>query len=145
MYGTVNEIYEQLRQRYKSDELMTLIIWTKEDVRDVLDNTQITDETADEILQQIDGISDQHEYGVSLETLQAVLDSIREEERQAREVTLPATAAETVVQLAWEFMRLHDAQSGEEGAAARLYPAQAEALRRVGAALEQQRSETVSI
>ncbi|WP_210510642.1 DUF1380 family protein [Pantoea ananatis] len=59
MYGTVNEIYEQLRQRYKSDELMTLIIWTKEDVRDVLDNTQITDETADEILQQIDGISDQ--------------------------------------------------------------------------------------
>ncbi|WP_210510780.1 hypothetical protein [Pantoea ananatis] len=82
---------------------------------------------------------------MGLETLQAVLDSIREEERQAREVTLPATAAETVVQLAWEFMRLHDAQSGEEGAAARLYPAQAEALRRVGAALEQQRSETVSI
>ncbi|WP_028715625.1 DUF1380 family protein [Pantoea ananatis] len=145
MYGTVNEICEQLRQRYKSDELMTLIIWTKDDVRDVLDSTQITDETADEILQQIDGINDQHEYGVSLETLQAVLDNIREEERQAREVTLPATAAETVVQLAWEFMRLHDAQSGEEGAAARLYPAQAEALRRVGAALEQQRSETVKI
>ncbi|WP_273759617.1 DUF1380 family protein [Pantoea ananatis] len=145
MYGTVNEICEQLRLRYRSDELMTLIIWTKEDVRDVLDSAQITDETADEILQQIDGINDQHEYGVSLETLQAVLDNIREEERQAREVTLPATAAETVVQLAWEFMRLHDAQSGEEGAAARLYPAQAEALRRVGAALEQQRSETVKI
>ena len=83
MYGTVNEICEQLRQGYKSDELMTLIIWTKEDVRDVLDSAQITDETANEILQQIDGISDQHEYGVSLETLQAVLDNIREEERQA--------------------------------------------------------------
>lgn len=113
MYGTVNEICEQLRLRYKSDELMTLIIWTKEDVRDVLDSAQITDETADEILQQIDGISDQHEYGVSLETLQAVLDNIREEERQAREVTVPAAALEIALRVAWDFMRLKDAQSGE--------------------------------
>lgn len=137
MYGTVNEICEQLRQRYKSDELMTLIIWTKEDVRDVLDSAQITDETADEILQQIDGISDQHEYGVSLETLQAVLDNIREQERQAREVTVPAAALEIALRVAWDFMRLEDAQSGE-GAAARLYPHETQALFHVSAALRAQ-------
>ncbi|WP_210524053.1 DUF1380 family protein [Pantoea ananatis] len=65
MYGTVNEICEQLRLRYKSDELMTLIIWTKEDVRDVLDSAQITDETADEILQQIDGLDTGHSFRAS--------------------------------------------------------------------------------
>ncbi|WP_336717835.1 DUF1380 family protein [Pantoea ananatis] len=145
MYGTVNEICEQLHQRYKSDELMTLIVWTKEDVIDVLDDESVSADAAAEILCRIASVDAQHEYGVSLDTLQAIADMMRDEAEQAREVTLPATAAETVVQLAWEFMRLHDAQSGEEGAAARLYPAQAEALRRVGAALEQQRSETVSI
>jgi len=137
MYGTVNEICEQLRQRYKSDELMTLIIWTKEDVRDVLDNVQITDETADEILQQIDGLDALHECGVSLETLQAVLDNIREEERQAREATVPAAALEIALRVAWDFMRLEDAQSGE-GAAARLYPQETQALLRVSAALRAQ-------
>ncbi|MFC7506371.1 hypothetical protein ACFQUX_01605 [Pantoea stewartii] len=99
-----------MHQRYKSDELMTLIIWTKEDV---LDSAQITNETDDEILQQIDGISDQHEYGVSLETLQAVLDNIREEERQAREATVPAAALEIALRVAWDFMRLENEQSGE--------------------------------
>ena len=145
MYGTVNEICEQLRQRYKSDELMTLIIWTKEDVIDVLDDESVSADAADEILCRIASVDAQHLYGVSQDTLQAITDMMRDEKEQAREVTLPATAAETVVNLEWEFMRLHDAQSGEDGAAARLYPAQAEALRRVGAALEQQRSETVSI
>ncbi|WP_256853693.1 DUF1380 family protein [Pantoea sp. Fr+CA_20] len=140
MYGTVNEICERLRQRYKSDELMTLIIWTKEDVLSVLDNVRITDETADEILQQIDGLDSQHEYGVSLETLQAVLDNIREEERHAREATVPAAALEIALRVAWDFMRLEDAQSGE-GAAARLYQDETQALLRVSAALRAQTDE----
>ncbi|WP_353614495.1 DUF1380 family protein [Mangrovibacter phragmitis] len=140
MYGTVNDICEQLHQRYKSDELMTLIIWTKEDVLSVLDNARITDETADEILQQIDGLDSQHEYGVSLETLQAVLDNIGEEEKQAREATVPAAALEIALRVAWDFMRLEDAQSGK-GAAARLYPHETQALLRVSAALKAQTDE----
>jgi len=32
MYGTVNQLCARLQQRFKSDELMTLIIWTTEDV-----------------------------------------------------------------------------------------------------------------
>lgn len=120
---------------------MTLtIIWTKEDVLSVLDNVRITDETADEILQQIDGLDSQHEYGVSLETLQAVLDNIREEERHAREATVPAAALEIALRVAWDFMRLEDAQSGE-GAAARLYPDETKALLRVSAALRAQTDE----
>lgn len=145
MYGTVNEICARLAQRYRADELMTLIIWTKEDVLAVLDDENVSDNAAGEILCRIASVDAQHEYGVSEDTLRAIADMMRDEAEQAREVTLPAAAAESVVHLAREFMRLHDAQNGAEGAAARLYPAQAEALRRVGAALEQQRSETASI
>jgi len=50
MYGTVNELCSRLLQRYKSDELMTLIIWTKEDVLAVLDDESVTEETAADIV-----------------------------------------------------------------------------------------------
>lgn len=145
MYGTVNALCARLTEQFRADELMTLIVWTKEDVLAVPDDESVSADAAAEILCRIAGVDAQHEYGVSQDTLQAIADMMRGEAEQAREVTLPATAAETVLHLAGEFMRLHNAQSGEDGAAARLYPAQAEALRRVGAALEQQRSETVSI
>ena len=140
MYGTVNELCTRLLQRYKSDELMTLIIWTKEDVLAVLDDESVTEETAAEIVQQISGLDAQHDYGVSLETLQAVLENIREEEKQARVATVPATALETALKVAWDFMRLEDAQNGE-GASARRFPAETAALFKINALLREQSGE----
>ncbi|MGC0946859.1 DUF1380 family protein [Pantoea agglomerans] len=137
MYGTVNALCARLMQRYKSDELMTLIIWTKEDVLAVLDDESVTEETAAEIVQQISGLDAQHDYGVSLETLQAVLENIREEEKQARMATVPAAALETALRVAWDFMRLEDAQNGE-GASARRFPAETAALCRISALLREQ-------
>lgn len=140
MYGTVNELCARLLQRYKSDELMTLIIWTKEDVRAVLDDESVTEETAADIVQQISGLDAQHDYGVSLETLQAVLEGIREEEKQARVATVPAAALETAIRVAWDFMRLEDAQNGA-GASARRFPAETAALFGISALLREQSDE----
>lgn len=137
MYGTVNELCARLLQRYKSDELMTLIVWTKEDVLAVLDDESVTEETAADIVQQISGLDAQHDYGVSMETLQAVLENIREEEKQARVATVPAAALESALKVAWDFMRLEDAQNGE-GASAHRFPAETAALSRISALLREQ-------
>jgi hypothetical protein len=101
MYGTVNELCARLLQRYKSDELMTLIIWAQEDVLAVLDDESVAEETAADIVRQNEGLDAQHKYGVSLETLQAVLENIREEEEQARLTTVPAAALKTALKAAW--------------------------------------------
>lgn len=140
MYGTVNELCVRLMQRFKSDELMTLIIWTKEDVLAVLDDESVTEETAADIVQQISGLDAQHDYGVSLETLQAVLANIREEEKQARVATVPAAALRTALKVAWDFMRLADAQNGE-GTSARLYPLETATLFKIGALLCEHKSD----
>ncbi|WP_342356046.1 hypothetical protein [Pantoea stewartii] len=119
---------------------MTLIIWTKNDVLAVLDDSRITDEIADEILRRIEWQGGQHDSGVGLDALQGIAQSLLDEAEQAREATVPAAALEIALRVAWDFMRLEDAQSGE-GAAARLYPDETKALLRVSAALRAQADE----
>jgi|LIDZ01.1.fsa_nt_gi hypothetical protein len=137
MYGTVNALCARLMQRFKSDELMTLIIWTKEDVLAVLDDSRITDEAAEEILRRIEWQDDQHDTGVGLDALQSLAKSLLDEAEQAREATVPAAALETALRVAWDFMRLEDAQNGE-GASARRFPAETAALCRISALLREQ-------
>lgn len=140
MYGTVNELCARLQQHFKSDELMTLIIWTKEDVLAVLDDSRITEETADEILLRIEWQDDQHDKGVGLDALQSLAQKLLDEAEQAREATVPAAALEMAIRVAWDFMRLEDAQNGE-GASARRFPAETAALCRIGALLREQSGE----
>ncbi|WP_429323789.1 DUF1380 family protein [Pantoea agglomerans] len=137
MYGTVNALCARLMQHFKSDELMTLIIWTKEDVLAVLDDSRITDEAAEEILRRIEWQDDQHDTGVGLDELQSLAQSLLDEAEQVREATVPAAALETAIRLAWDFMRLEDAQNGE-GAFARRFPAETAALCRISALLREQ-------
>lgn len=137
MYGTVNALCARLMQHFKSDELMTLIIWTKEDVLAVLDDSGITDEAAEEILRRIEWQDDQHDTGVGLDALQNLAQSLLDEAEQAREATVPAAALETAIRVAWDFMRLEDAQNGE-GAFARRFPAETAALCRISALLREQ-------
>ena len=140
MYGTVNQLCARLQQRFKSDELMTLIIWTTEDVLAVLDDSRITEETADEILRRIEWQDEQHDKGVGLDALQSLAQKLLDEAEQAREATVPAAALETAIRVAWDFMRLEDAQNGE-GASARRFPAETAALFRISALLREQSGE----
>ena len=137
MYGTVNALCARLMQHFKSDELMTLIIWTKEDVLAVLDDSRITDEAAEEILRRIEWQDDQHDTGVGLDELQSLAQSLLDEAEQVREATVPAAALETAIRVAWDFKRLEDAQNGE-GAFARRFPAETAALCRISALLREQ-------
>ena len=134
MYGTVNALCARLLQEYPPDALMTLIVWTKEDVLAVLDDESVTDETAAEIVSQIPGLDGLHEYGVGEGTLWAMVENLREAAAGQRETIVPAVALQRVLRLADEFMRREDAEGGE-GAAARHYPMEADALMKVRAAL----------
>jgi len=64
-----------------------------------------------------------------------MLNTLREEEEQAREVSVSATALAQVLRVAWGFIRLEEAQGGE-GYAARLWRSEHDSLRKVGAALK---------
>lgn len=134
MYGTVNALCTALTEQYAPDKPLTLIVWTKEEVMACLDDYDITEETADKMVAHIGILDGVHEAGVGRETLECLLENLRLEEARLREITVPAAALEKVMALAGEFMRLEDIQGGE-GAAKRLYPEEAVALRTLRATL----------
>ncbi|WP_166936711.1 MULTISPECIES: DUF1380 family protein [Enterobacterales] len=115
--------------RHRADEQISLIIWTKEDVLAVLDDDSVTEEQAAEILAQIEGVDGHHEYGIDEDTLRVMLDNIREQDKQAREVCVSAAALAQVLRVAGDFMRLEDAQGGE-GSALRLWPHENAAMKK---------------
>ncbi|MEI2684656.1 DUF1380 family protein [Erwinia aphidicola] len=92
MYGTVNALCARLLQMHNADEMISLIIWTKEDVLAVLDDDSVTEAQAAEILAQIEGIDGHHEYGVGEETLRAMLENVRESARAEREVRVTVSS-----------------------------------------------------
>lgn len=134
MYGTVNALCTALTEQYAPDKPLTLIIWTKEDVLACLDEYSVTEDMAERMVALIDSLEGTHEGGVGVETLTWVLEDLRLEEARLREITVPAAALEKVMALAGEFLRLEDIQGGE-GAAKRLYPEEAGALRTLRATL----------
>lgn len=135
MYGTVDKICEQLRATYPADETLALIIWTEQDVRDYADDISITVSEAEAILEKIDGLCDQHENGVSMDTIQILAESLREELQYAKQVAVPSAAFEKVLSVAGEFFRITDIQLGE-AASGRLYPQEAKALEQIREALK---------
>ncbi|MDF7662792.1 DUF1380 family protein [Erwiniaceae bacterium L1_54_6] len=135
MYGTVNALCAKLLQQYRSDELITLIVWTKEDVMAVLDDSGLTEDGAAEMLSMMDSLGGLHEYGVGEDTLRVLLDNIREQEAQTREVSVPAAALEKVLRVAGDYMRREDAEGGE-GSAVRRWPYENAAIRVAQAALD---------
>lgn len=130
MYGTVNALCARLLQRHNADEMISLIIWTKEDVLAVLDDDSVTEAQAAEILAQIEGIDGHHEYGVGEETLRAMLENVRESARAEREVRVTAGTLEKIARLAGEYIRREEAEGGE-GATRRQFPLELDALEAV--------------
>lgn len=128
MYGTVNALCAKLTEKYTPDEPLTLIVWSREDVLACLEDDSVTEDTAAQIVGLIAGLDGLHEGGVGVETLLCLLENLRAEEARQRQVSVPAVALEKVMALAGEFLRMEEIQGGE-GAAQRLYPDEASALR----------------
>lgn len=100
----------------------------------VLDDDRVTEGLAAEILAQIECSDGHHEFGIGEGTLRVMLDNIREQDKEEREVCVPA-ALERVLRVAGDFMRLDDAQGGE-GSVVRLWPYENEAIKTVIAAMK---------
>lgn len=128
MYGTVNTLCARLTEIYAAAEPLALIVWTTEDVLACLDDDGISEDTAARIVALIAGLDGLHECGVGRDTLICLLENLREEEARQKEITVSAAALERVMALAAEFLRIEEIQGGE-GAAQRLYPDEASALR----------------
>ncbi|CAX53624.1 Conserved uncharacterized protein (plasmid) [Erwinia billingiae Eb661] len=135
MYGTVNELAARLLRDYPADEMLTLIIWSREDVRDFVADLMLTEEEAGRILADIDNLHETHECGVGEVTVRIMAENMREEARALRDVTVPAHALENVVRLAAEFLRMAEIECGE-GAAKRLYEQGPDAVAKIRRALE---------
>lgn len=129
MYGTVNEVCENLKRNHPQNDEIMVIVWTTADVLDVLRGENITEAMAARMLAMIDGMEGLHESGVGVETLQCFKDALQEEEDWQRQITVPAAALKKVMALAGEFLRITEIESGE-GAARRLYNEESDALQR---------------
>ncbi|MEN4931805.1 DUF1380 family protein [Erwinia billingiae] len=84
MYGTVNELAARLLRDYPADEMLTLIIWSREDVRDFVADLMLTEEEAGRILADIDSLHETHESGVGEVTVRIMAENMREEARAPR-------------------------------------------------------------
>ena len=143
MYGTVNQIFENLKHDYPKDEKIMVIVWTVDDVLDVLRNENITYAMAARILAGADGMEGQHEAGIGLDTLLCIREDLEEEDgwrRQSdhaqRHISLRATELDAVTTLAEALLRHIEAECGQ-GAGRRLYPQEMDAVQRVRSTLDE--------
>ncbi|WP_277269590.1 DUF1380 family protein [Pantoea septica] len=134
MYGKINTLCARLLQQHRPYELITLIVWTKEDVLAVLDDEDLTEDDAAEILSQIGDLDGLHDSGIGEDTLRVIWENMREREAQAREALIPAEALKTVIRLAARFLQIQEAKDGT-GSGQLNYPFETLALEKVKTAL----------
>lgn len=135
MHDSVKNICERLTEAFGDEESVAVLVWTKGDVMDCAGCMEITEEEAGRVLSAIGEEGYHCEYGIGKDSVRDMVNTLREEEEQAREVSVSATALAQVLRVAWDFMRLEDAQGGE-GYAASLWRLEHDALRKVGDALK---------
>jgi len=135
MYGNVKEVCAHLIESFGEDNQVAVLVWTQEDVLDSAECMDITEKEAGKVLEFIAEAGDHRRYGIGRDEVRDMLTNLREEEAQAREVTVSATALAQVLRVAGDYMRLEDVQGGE-GTAKRLWPQEHEAIRAMMDALE---------
>lgn len=135
MYGNVKEVCAHLIESFGEDNQVAVLVWTQEDVLDSAGCMDITEKEAGRVLEFIAEAGDHRRYGIGRDEVRDMLTNLREEEAQAREVTVSATALAQVLRVAGDYMRIEDVQGGE-GTAKRVWPQENEAIRTVMAALE---------
>lgn len=135
MHGNLKEVCIHLMESFGEDNPVAVLVWTLEDVMDSAECMDITEKEAGRVLEFIAEDGDHRRYGIGRDEVRDMLTNLREDEAQAREVTVSASALAQVLRVAGDFMRLEDAQGGE-GAAVRLWPEEHEAIRKVMDALK---------
>lgn len=135
MHGIVKEVCTHLMGSFGEDCPVAVLVWTREDVLDSAECMDITESEAGRVLACIAEDGDHRRYGIGRDEVRDMLTNLREEDAQAREVTVSAAALAQVLRVAGDYMRLEDAQGGE-GTAVRRWPQEHEAIMTVMSALE---------
>ena len=98
MIGTVNEIVNALLKKVReSNEQIVCTVWGKEDIRQVTSEWALNEEEIRTVLERLGA---ELEYGANTSLIQSIAEGVREEQRENRTVTVPASSLETVIQLA---------------------------------------------
>lgn len=113
MYGTPSELAVKLLKEYAADAKISLIVWTGNDVMDCLSGYEVTPEEAASLTADICLLDEVHVYGVSQDTMGAMLDNIREAVRDKEKIQVPARKLEQVMKLAGSFIDREDIKGGE--------------------------------
>ena len=135
MHDNVKEVCTHLIESFGEDSPVAVLVWTLEDVLDSAECMDITEKEASRVLEFIAEDGDHRRYGIGRDEVRDMLNNLRDEEEQAREVSVPVVALTQVLRVAGDFMRLEDAQNGE-GNAKRFFPQELESIRKVMDALK---------
>lgn len=94
MHGNVKEVCNRLMESFEEACPVAVLIWTLDDVLDCAEYMDITEEEARRVLGFIAEEGDHCRYGIGRDTVRDMLTNLREDEAQAREVTVSAAALE---------------------------------------------------
>ncbi|MBN3263006.1 DUF1380 family protein [Pectobacterium brasiliense] len=115
MYGTRKQLTHELKKRFAADEPLALLVWTAESVSALGESHGISETESNRILAAIGEIpmSDYQTKGVSLDTVYALLDSVRAKKRP---IGVPADLLTSLLTSAeqWVEMEKHIAQDDNE-------------------------------
>ena len=112
MHGNVKEVCAHLIESFGEDNQVAVLVWTQEDVLDSAECMDITEKEAGKVLEFIAEAGDHRRYGIGRDEVRDMLTNLREEEAQAREVTVSATALAQVLRVAGDYMRIENVQGG---------------------------------
>ena len=135
MHGSVIDVCKNLTDDFGNEQSVAVLVWTKADVMNCGECMDMTEDEADRVLSAIGDEGYHFEYGIGQDRVREMLNNLRDEEEQAREVSVPVIALIQILRVAGDFMRLEDAQNGE-GSAKRFFPQELEAIRKVMDALK---------
>lgn len=99
MFGYREALCTELEKMFAPDEKITLLVWTEESVRVACSEDKPTDEEVMLLLETIGSVDMEcyREEGVTNAGLREVLESVREEAHQNRQVAVPAFVLERVL------------------------------------------------
>jgi len=99
MFGYREELCIELEKMFAPDEKITLLVWTEESVRVACGEDKPTDDEVMLLLETIGSVdmACYREEGVTNAGLREVLENVREEAHQNRQVAVPAFVLELVL------------------------------------------------
>lgn len=135
MYAPVKEIMtDLLKYNMASDEALLVLCITREDIRMLTSEWNLSEDDVTCVMQRLDATYDQ---GADVSMVRGITEELMDERRAIRDVTVPASALEKIMLLAGsEMKRLYALAEEGDGDAETFIREEKEAMRTMRAALD---------